>query len=133
MRILIAKGDSGRVTTWRSLKRENRYIQERSLEREQISFAKMATASIKIDPLTGYVVDYDTWKIHIRGILKNNDLWDYVSGTKPKPTAIKDSKDLEEWLRNDEKAESDILLPISASELVALDGLETSKAIWDKL
>lgn len=86
-------------------------------------------ASIKIDPLTGD--NYDTWKIQMRAILKKNDLWEYVTGTLPQP-GRSDSKHAE-WIKNDGKAESDILLAVSPSELIALDGLETSKAIWDKL
>ncbi|CAG9570824.1 unnamed protein product [Danaus chrysippus] len=86
-------------------------------------------ASIKIDQLTGD--NYDTWKIHMRAILKKNDLWEYVSGAilKPPPSDPKYT----EWLKMDGKAESDILLAVSSSELAALDGLESSRAIWDKL
>lgn len=86
-------------------------------------------ASIKIDQLTGD--NYDTWKIHMRAILKKNDLWEYVSGAilKPSPNDPKYT----EWVKMDGKAESDILLAISSSELAALDGLESSRAIWDKL
>jgi hypothetical protein len=86
-------------------------------------------ASIKIDALTAN--NYDTWKIHMRAILKKNDLWDFVSGTMPKP-ACTDPK-YADWVKMDGKAESDILLAVSPSELVALDGLDTSKQIWDKL
>lgn len=88
----------------------------------------MAT-SIKIDRLTGD--NYDTWKIHMRAILIKNDVWEYVSGSSPKPQ-LSDSK-YADWLKMDRKAESDILLAVSPSELAALDGLESSKAIWDKL
>ncbi|CAK1597413.1 unnamed protein product [Parnassius mnemosyne] len=86
-------------------------------------------ASVKIDQLTGD--NYDTWKIHMRAILKKNDLWDYVSGAIPKP-AKTDAK-FAEWCKMDGKAESDILLAVSPSELIALNGLDTSKSIWDKL
>lgn len=67
----------------------------------------------------------------MRAILKKNDLWDYVSGALPRPSCT-DSK-YAEWCKMDGKAESDLLLAVSPSELVALDGLETSKVIWDKL
>lgn len=86
-------------------------------------------ASIKIDPLTGD--NYDTWKIQMRAILKKNDLWEYVTGTLPQPG--KSDAKYAEWIKNDGKAESDILLAVSPSELIALDGLETSKDIWEKL
>ncbi|CAK1578902.1 unnamed protein product [Parnassius mnemosyne] len=58
-------------------------------------------ASVKIDQLT--VDNYDTWKIHMRAILKKNDLWDYVSGAIPKP-AKSDAK-FAEWCKMDGKAE----------------------------
>lgn len=88
----------------------------------------MAT-SIKIDRLTGD--NYDTWKIHMRAILIKNDLWEFVSGLFPKPQ-LSDPK-YAEWLKMDRKAEAEILLAVSPSELAALDGLESSKAIWEKL
>ena len=87
------------------------------------------TASIKIGPLNGE--NYDTWKIHMRAILKKNDLWDYVTGDIPRPES--DTTELTKWKKSDGKAESDILLAISPSELIALDGVESSKEIWDKL
>lgn len=86
-------------------------------------------ASIKIDQLTGD--NYDTWKIQMRAILKKNDLWEYVSGELPRPE--KSDTKYPGWVKMDGKAESDILLAVSPSELIALDGLESSKAIWDKL
>lgn len=86
-------------------------------------------ASIKIDQLIGD--NYDTWKIQMRAILKKNDLWEYVSGLLPQPS--RHDPKYTEWIKMDGKAESDILLAVSPSELIALDGLETSKAIWDKL
>ncbi|CAH2096161.1 unnamed protein product [Euphydryas editha] len=61
----------------------------------------MAT-SIKIDRLTGD--NYDTWKIHMRAILIKNDLWEYVSGSLPKPQ-LSDSK-YPDWVKMDRKAES---------------------------
>ena len=87
-------------------------------------------ASIKIDPLNGE--NYDTWKIHMRAILKKNDLWDYVTGDIPRPE-FGTTEVMTRWRKLDGKAESDILLTISPSELIALDGIETSKGIWDEL
>lgn len=91
--------------------------------------SRTMAATFKIDQLTGE--NYDTWKIHMRAILKKNDLWGYVSGEIPKPEVS--TPDYAKWIKMDGKAESDILLAVSASELTALDGLETSRQIWDKL
>lgn len=74
-------------------------------------------ATFKVDQVTGD--NYDTWKIHERAILKKNDLWWYVTGDIPR--------------KHPGKAESDILLAVSSSELTALDGLNSSKEIWDTL
>ncbi|CAD6227288.1 GSCOCG00006076001-RA-CDS [Cotesia congregata] len=87
-------------------------------------------ASIKIDPLTAD--NYDTWKVHMRAILKKNYLWEYVSGETPRPGVAELDK-LREWKKMDGKAESDTLLAISASELRPYAGLGSSKAVWDKL
>ncbi|CAB3223036.1 unnamed protein product [Arctia plantaginis] len=75
-------------------------------------------SSIKIDRLTGD--NYDTWKINMRAILIKDDLWEYVSGALPKPQ-LSDSK-YADWIKMDRKAESDLLLSISPSELAALVG-----------
>ena len=62
-------------------------------------------ASIKIDPLNGE--NYDTWKIHMRVILKKNDLWDYVTGDIPRPE-FGTTEVMTRWRKLDGKAESDI-------------------------
>lgn len=89
---------------------------------------KMA-ATFRVEQLTGD--NYDTWKIHMRAILKRNKLWGYVTGEIPRPSATGDT--LEEWKMLDGQAESDILLAVSPSELTELDNLNSSKEIWDKL
>lgn len=87
-------------------------------------------ATVKIDPLTAD--NYDTWKIHMTAILKKNDLWEYVTGAIRKPTTSDPVKSAE-WTKLDGKAESDIMLAISSSELRPYANLGSSKAIWDKL
>ena len=60
------------------------------------------SASIRIDPLDG--TNYDSWKIHMRSILKKQKLWNYVTGDMPMPE-------------------------ITTSNA----GLASSKEIWDKI
>lgn len=86
-------------------------------------------ATFHIDTLVGD--NYSTWKIQMRSVLKEADLWGYVDGSIPKPQTTDDT--YAKWLRNDSKAEGKIMLSICKSNYAALDGLESSRAIWEKL
>lgn len=75
--------------------------------------------------------NYSTWKSQMRSVLKASDLWGYVDGSISRP-ADTDSK-LAEWIRMDGKAEAKIYLAVRKSNYTTLDGLSTSKIVWDKL
>lgn len=83
--------------------------------------------------------NYDTWSIQVEALLIKSDLWDYVSGKKPKPEIRQDARRaeqqliLDEWIAQDRKAKSDLILLISPSELKQIRGCETSYDIWIKL
>ncbi len=81
--------------------------------------------------------NFDTWKIHARAILIRYDTWDYVSGAREKPNIIAGNADSAAqhaaWVRQDEKAQSDLLLAIKPEELKRLKGCKTSREIWLKL
>jgi hypothetical protein len=72
----------------------------------------------------------------MKALLVRNDEWEYVSGAKTKPEVTptdKASRRAEaEWIKNDNKAKSDIL-SISASELKQIKGCATSREVWQKL
>jgi len=98
--------------------------------------SKMATYGItRIETLTK--ANYDTWKMHMEALLVKNDEWEYVNGTKVKPEVVpNDAASLRaeaEWIKNDNKAKSDIILSISASELKQVKGCATSREVWQKL
>ena len=90
------------------------------------------SASIRIDPLDG--TNYDSWKIHMRSILKKQKLWNYVTGDMPMPeTTTSNAAAVTKWKEADGQAEAEILLAISPSELSHFEGLASSKEIWDKI
>lgn len=61
--------------------------------------------------------NYDTWKLQMQVVLIKADLWKYINGTLPKPESDEYERiDIKSWKRNDQKARSEIILPISATE-----------------
>jgi len=97
---------------------------------------KMAAYGIsRIETLTK--TNYDTWRMHMEALLVKNDEWEYVSGIKAKPEVVpNDEASLRaeaEWIKCDNKAKSDIILSISASELKQVKGCATSREVWQKL
>ena len=75
--------------------------------------------------------NYDTWKIQMKALLIKNDAWGYVSGSnvKPEDNAAED----QEWTNRDEKAKSDLILSIGASQLKMVKNCATSRELWQKL
>ena len=57
--------------------------------------------------------NYDTWKMQMKAILVKDDLWEYADGTTSKPQADEASL----WNKRDGKAQADIILAMSSSEL----------------
>ena len=74
------------------------------------------SASIRIDPLDG--TNYNSWKIHMRSILKKKKLWKYVTGDIPMPeTTTSDASTVKKWKEADGQPEAEIMLAISPGEL----------------
>lgn len=73
----------------------------------------------------------------MQALLIKNDEWGYVSGEITKPALIGDDstsvKAISERIKNDNKAKSDIILSICASELKQIKNCETSRDVWLKL
>uniref|UniRef100_A0A6M2DCP7 Putative retrovirus-related pol polyprotein from transposon tnt n=1 Tax=Xenopsylla cheopis TaxID=163159 RepID=A0A6M2DCP7_XENCH len=86
------------------------------------------SSTIKIEPLNES--NYDEWKIHMRAILKKNDLWGYVSGEIAKPLT---PEKYSEWIINDSKTQSELILHMKGKELKICARLESAKLIWEKL
>lgn len=105
--------------------------------------ANMNSHDIKFETLTKD--NYDTWKIQMRAILIKNDEWGYVSGAIAKPTVDPDKRSSDKaedktlvkeeltWIEKDLKAQSDIILVMSPSEIKQVKGCQSAKAIWTKL
>lgn len=91
------------------------------------------TSSARIELLNKS--NYDTWKLQMQALLIKADLWEYVSGdtTKPEPGVDNaNARIVSEWVKNDLKAKSDIILSISVSELKQIKNCVTSRATWLK-
>ncbi|XP_026673862.1 uncharacterized protein LOC113464999, partial [Ceratina calcarata] len=89
----------------------------------------MATPHTQIEKLNSE--NYDVWKIQVEAILIKNDLWEYVTGDKPKP--VENQAEIGNWIKNDRKAKADIILTLSSSEFCHIKNAETSKDVWTKL
>src|SRR5215471_13529890 len=84
----------------------------------------------RIDPLKG-PEHYPVWKIKMMDILTDSGLWEYVTGSKPRPAD--DAAGLPDWRKKDRSALSTIRLRIADANLVYVSGAETSKEAWDGL
>ena len=76
-------------------------------------------AKFQLEPLSR--VNFDTWKLQMIAMLIKTEGWQYISGKTPKPQVLKvDSKNVSNidiWIEADQKAQADIILSISPSEL----------------
>lgn len=68
--------------------------------------------------------NYDTWKIQVEALLVINDMWAYVCGENPWPAVTGEGEAKEaaerafsQWVFQDRKAKSDLILTMSPSEL----------------
>lgn len=70
----------------------------------------------------------------MKALLIKNDYWCYVNGENKKPEPADSNKEaIENWVRNDSKATSDIILNISPPELKQIKNCSTSRDVWLKL
>lgn len=98
------------------------------------STAKMNTSgAIRFEQLNKE--NYDTWKIQIRAVLIKNDAWGYVSGSCKKPPGGDATAEaaVQRWIKNDLKAQSDIILAMSPSVIKQVNGCTIAYEIWTKL
>jgi len=94
--------------------------------------------STRIELLTKQ--NYDTWRIQVEALLVKSDSWPYVNGDIPKPitsgtgeTLAASQAAVNNWIIQDRKAKSDLILSMSPEQLKHLRNCETSKEVWDKL
>lgn len=92
----------------------------------------------KIEPLRAD--NWLPWKRRVEALLTDRDLIGYVNGSitrvvpadKATPTAEEATK-MSTWGAKDGKAQSQIVLTVSDTEMVHLSGATTAKAMWDQL
>lgn len=87
---------------------------------------KMSIANVRIEPLGKE--NYDTWKIQVQALLTKNNTWKYVNGSYERT-----EENSAQWVEEDAKAKSDLILAMSPSELKQVKNCDTSKEIWQKL
>jgi gag-polypeptide of LTR copia-type len=87
------------------------------------------SSRVSIEPLTKD--NYNTWKIHAEALLVKTDGWQYVDGSKVKPTSV--NAEIAVWEKGDRKAKSDLVLAISPSEMKVIKDCQTAKEVWAKL
>lgn len=89
------------------------------------------SGNIKFDKLNKD--NYDTWRLQMKSMLVKDGLWDYVNGTEclPEETPT-NALQIVKWTKNDEKALADIMLSVSASEILHIKNVKTSREAWLK-
>ena len=78
-----------------------------------------STYSARIELLN--IDNFDSWKLQVKALLVKNDAWLYVKGLTPRPEPLEGdvtrTAAIQAWDIADLKAQSDLILAISPSEL----------------
>lgn len=72
----------------------------------------------------------------MQAVLTKCDLWEYTNGSNVQPTLKADNSNaaaVSEWVKNDQKAKSEIILSISPTELRQVKNCVTSREMWCRL
>lgn len=88
-----------------------------------------STSSYRIDPLRGED-NYNAWCVQITDLLNELEIWDHVSGNKPRPT---EAALLPEWKKKDAKALRAIRFRVANENVVYVQDATSSKEAWDTL
>ena len=73
------------------------------------------------------------WRHKMEMVLVTSDLWDIVTGEETMPESEEDGTRITEWKKRDRKAQAEISLHLSDSQLPLVMRLKTSKDMWDAL
>ncbi|KAG9077995.1 hypothetical protein FS749_010054 [Ceratobasidium sp. UAMH 11750] len=92
----------------------------------------MSATQLLITPLAG-PSNWKMWKILVEDWMFENDLWDYVTGTKQQLSPGSTADVVKEWEKNDRKALGTIQRSVTDDVLVNIHTVETSKDAWDRL
>lgn len=78
--------------------------------------------------------NFDTRKLQMQAILIKCDLWDFASGVSVKPEPAAGNGDaVSQWIKNDQKAKSEMILSISSAELRQVKACVTARDMWVRL
>ena len=98
----------------------------------------MTSSLYRIEPLTG--ANYSMWKIKMRWILINQDLWGYVTAVNKRPEPVDansitatERQGIMDWEWKDQQAYAAICLRINDDYMVYTHNKSTSKGVWDAL
>jgi hypothetical protein len=93
---------------------------------------KMCAASVsRMDLLSKN--NYNTWKMQMEALPINYDAWDYANGVYVKATAETSQTEVAAWIKEDNKARSEIILSICPSEMKQVKGCTKAREVWVKL
>jgi len=99
----------------------------------------MTSNLYRIEPLIGGA-NYSTWKMKLRWILIDQDLWGHVTGVDKRPEPVDtnavtpaEQQEIIDWDRKDQQAYAAICLRISDDYIVYTYNTTTSKGVWDAL
>ena len=73
------------------------------------------------------------WRHKMEMVLVTLDLWDIVTGEETMPESEEDGTRITEWKKWDRKAQAEISLHLSDSQLPLVMRLKTPKDMWDAL
>jgi len=99
----------------------------------------MTSNLYQIEPLIGGA-NYSAWKMKLRWILIDQDLWGHVTGVDKRPEPVDtnvvtpaEQQEIIDWDRKDQQAYVAICLRISDDYIVYTYNTTTSKGVWDTL
>ena len=91
-----------------------------------------------IELLTG--ANYSAWKLKLRWVLIEQDLWGHVTGNvaRPVPADVNavtaaEQQSIDDWERKDQQAYAAICLQISDEYIVYTHNMTTAQKVWDTL
>ena len=96
---------------------------QRTAREGRMAYSTGGVGGLAINRLNGK--NYRTWAVKAEMLLRRESLWSYVSRPPAQLT--------EEQEEEHERALSTIILSLEDEELVHIQGLNTAKAVWDRL
>src|SRR5277367_5281162 len=77
--------------------------------------------------------NYETWKIQMKMVLLQQNLWAYVDGTKARPEAEDRENNQAKWEEKDGKTLASIILGLVPSEICHVKNCTRSREAWENI